>query len=597
MAMAVPASTLLLPLLLATLAGTPFVAAESDGQALVLRSGSPLQRIAAALRGAVTEEPRRLQGGCRATAMRLMPPPALKHYQQCFQDKLSENSTHDWSVPGAELDAQVDCWCQHNLTHTIEEFQCCDHADLYPMCTVNCEPDCNSDLAKTCIQECPSMCFESSEYIVSEGLCKSCDWIKCWPALKCLTKYAQLRIENGTVNKTCHERRFTNGAQLGKYWQCWKDAPKHSSHWAVLSSVVHCVCREGMIEHTRNQSCCDSVLYGGGVCDLQCMSEAVCSTQEAQTCIYMCQSRCTSYEMAPSKDCMSYCLEKNAPCRKFATCGPPMLAGHVCGDGRWPEASSGCCSMNQTNGRPGQILGCPRLCDTQRIWRLDGSRSIPWWSRWQPGPGIVAQCTCKGCPTSSSEAILKLDLTVTDGIWDNGQMMLVDIARRQGLLHGPNRRMQELMVMRNDKILEVLKGKEQPDRANSFLIAQINDEYTQLISEAAKSFGDDGYMLTHNDAELEAAAKKETKNSIVYFVVTAGGCTIAIVAAIACATRVITRRRKANAIIQFGNTDEVVIGNPVGEGATMVSGTPVTGAPVTVSAPTKGSQDTPKDLS
>jgi hypothetical protein len=82
----------------------------------------------------------------------------------------------------------------------------------------------------------------------------------------------------------------------------------------------------------------------------------------------------------------------------------------------------------------------------------------------------------------------KLQKTLSEGLWDNGQMMLVDIARRAGLKYGPNRAMQELMAQRNEEIKSVLDGSN--DYHMNRRIAQINTEYGSKIAEAALLYPD-----------------------------------------------------------------------------------------------------------
>uniref|UniRef100_A0A7R9ZZA3 Uncharacterized protein n=1 Tax=Pyrodinium bahamense TaxID=73915 RepID=A0A7R9ZZA3_9DINO len=527
---------------------------------------------------------------CRAIALRLMPTPSVKSYDQCFKTKLFANTSHDWSVPGAEVAAQVDCWCQHNLTATIQEYSCCDHSDIYPMCNVDCRPDCSTRLAQECTQQCPSMCFEAAEYIVDAALCKNCNWAKCWPVVKCLTDHAEIRVVNGTLARTCHDTDFTNAPELQNYWKCWKVAPKHTSHWNVLSSLVHCICREGMVKTARDTHCCDSVLYGGGVCDLKCLTEQECATQEAQTCVHSCQRKCPAYEVVPSHDCMDQCLQEDSPCRKYVACRPPSVHTHVCDDGRWPESSSGCCMNNATS-----IKGCPSMCETQRIWRLDRTRSIPWWARWHQGEGIVAQCSCFECPDSDVARTAKFKKTVSESIWDNGQVMLVDIARREGLRLGPNRGMQELMLKRNDEITHVIEALG-PTGLADVKIAGINDRYAVLITDAART-GEDPYDLYESEGEkiLEAKKRELEKNfetTTIIVVVSA----VVIVLAIAVATcLVLSRKNRETPITTFQENQHVVIGSPVADNTAM-SGI-MAGAPVTVAAPTKGKGDFAKDLS
>lgn len=419
------------------------------------------------------------------------------------------------------------------------------------------------------------MCFEASEYIVEEGYCSNCRWTECWPVLKCLTEHAKVRIRQNDLNRTCDEAAFSAGSELTGYRECWKHAPKHSSHWNVLSSVVSCICREGMIELTQEEHCCESYLYGKGVCDLKCTSEADCHSQTGQTCINRCQHLCAAFDVAPSEECKAECLATGAPCRQYTSCTPPPVSSHICDDGRWPEASSGCC-RTKDNATGAVMLGCPKLCEAQHIWRLDGGRAIPWWSRWVPGPGIVFQCSCEGCPQSTQEGMVKLQKTLQETIWDNGQMMLIDIARRAGLRHGPNRKMQELMVLRNSAVLKAV----QSDRGSLANLdgstAAINDQYISQITQAARVYGDEA-------PEVVAARKADKSNR--FLTAIAGICTTAIVVTICCATSRIMKNKAAMPAIGFEQTSQVVIGNPVANEQS--TPTTATGTPVTVSAATK----------
>lgn len=515
-------------------------------------------------------------GVCRAVALRLMPSPAVKAYDACFHNKLMLNSSHDWSVPGAEVAAQVQCWCQHYLTETIQEYSCCDHSDIYPMCTIDCQADCSSQLARQCVQECPSMCFEAAEYIVDASLCSRCNWARCWPVVGCLTDHAEQRVDNGSLTRTCHENDFKHSQELANYQRCWTVTPKHTSHWNILSSLVHCICREGMDRKARETHCCDSVLWGGGVCQLECLSEQQCASQEAQTCVHGCQRKCPAYEVVPSADCLDSCLKETSPCRKYVSCRPPSATSHVCDDGRWPEASSGCCKDNNT-----QMVGCPSLCGTQRVWRLDRTRAVPWWARRHNGEGIVAQCTCMDCPESTSARYSKLRKTVSESIWDNGQVMLVEIARREGLRLGANRHMQELMLRRNSEIIQTIEqngDSGQTDRR----IALINDHYSVLISDAA-SLGEDPLYRGRGSIGLHGDSNQNV--GIVTAIVVS--CSAAVLTAVAIATWLVLRKRvRETPITSFNQTQQVVIGSPVPLSTDVTGAT--TGAPVTVAAPTKG---------
>eukprot|EP00439_Symbiodinium_sp_Y106_P043245 s3368_g5.t1 len=90
---------------------------------------------------------------CELRAVRILPTPSLSDYDRCLRQKMSTNTTHDWGIPAAELDAWLDCWCEGNMTEAINDIQCCSHRSFRQWCTVDCAPDCSSNLATECIQE------------------------------------------------------------------------------------------------------------------------------------------------------------------------------------------------------------------------------------------------------------------------------------------------------------------------------------------------------------------------------------------------------------------------------------------------------------
>jgi len=442
---------------------------------------------------------------------------------------------------------------------------------------VNCKADCKSALAQECVKSCPSMCFEASEYVLDENLCRGCDWVKCWPVLPCLTKHAVKRVEDGALGRTCHETDFQRRPELDNYMQCWKNAPKHSSHWNVLSSIINCICREGMQKATNETDCCGSKWYSGGTCSLKCLSEQECVSQDAQTCIHSCQLKCPSTQMAPTTECAKECLSMDAPCRKYVSCRPVAKSGHICDDGRWPEANSGCC-INQNKGG---FIGCPRLCDTEKLWRLDRIEGSPWWARRHNGRGIVAQCTCAGCPATEFKAQAKLKATVNEGLWENGQIMLIDIARREGLQYGPNRGMQELMATRNERILAVVNDPSLQSAELDRRIASINAEYHVSITKAAHLYPD---KPAEEDKDKEENSAIRTGLILALVLVSA----IAL-AALYCLCFRRNQKHSTN-ISEFRQTGDVVIGQPVPVGPDPAQqGVMISGTPVTVSAPTKGS--------
>ncbi|CAE7819572.1 HISN7 [Symbiodinium sp. KB8] len=78
------------------------------------------------------DDPRR----CELRAVRILPTPSLSDYDRCLRQKMSTNTTHDWGIPAAELDAWLDCWCEGNMTEAINDIQCCSHRSFRQWCTV-----------------------------------------------------------------------------------------------------------------------------------------------------------------------------------------------------------------------------------------------------------------------------------------------------------------------------------------------------------------------------------------------------------------------------------------------------------------------------
>ncbi|CAE8711611.1 unnamed protein product [Polarella glacialis] len=526
---------------------------------------------------------------CTLRAARLLPTPSLTEYDKCFTGKFSENSSVDWGLPGAELQALADCWCANNVSIAVNDYVCCGHNSFSRMCSLDCNPDCSTELAKQCIQDCPPMCLEASEYVVEANLCDRCSADTCFPVLKCLTAYAENLTQSGQLERTCEESDFLESPELKGYWDCWRNMPKHSSHWNVLSSSVHCTCREGMIQLAKRTDCCKSASYGGGVCEATCPSEKTCSSQEAQTCIFKCQKLCQASNPSPSAECNDQCVGTNAPCRDYLGCRTPFSTGYVCDDGRWPDSSSGCCVDNTT-----EQVGCPKLCETQFVWRLDRRQGIPWWARWNDGSGVVYQCTCGDCPARTDKAIADVKQTVEESIWDNGQVMLVDIARREGMQLGPNSRMQELMVQRNVAVTDILKTYTNDNSAEAqSMIDSVNKKYAALIAEAANSYPDDG-----SGKRDDWGPDGEQEKTITTFIVVIVACTVAVLLAICTAVYCCFRRRPSKTPLGdfVGSNENVVIGSPVPieEGGSQGKNDVYDGAPVTVLAPTKGKSALPE---
>jgi hypothetical protein len=191
------------------------------------------------------------------------------------------------------------------------------------------------------------------------------------------------------------------------------------------------------------------------------------------------------------------------------------------------------------------------------------------------------------CPESDDTRFEKLKRTLTESVWDNGQVMLIDVARREQLRLGPNRKMQELMLRRNSEILSTLEVSSDADSQT----AAINDRYGVLITEAAR-LGDDPWpsspRLKKGKGETIMSEGKSTDSEKLIFTIVIAASSVAVICTIICASvclvRMWKKTRQSTPVQAFQQGGQIVIGNPVAQGAPAQV---ATGAPVTVSAPTK----------
>jgi len=139
-----------------------------------------------------------------------------------------------------------------------------------------------------------------------------------------------------------------------------------------------------------------------------------------------------------------------------------------------------------------------------------------------------------------------------DGLWASGEAILADIARREGLLNGPNFRMQELMVLRNEKIHHAFMHGD-PAKAEASARA-ITLEYNLLITQAAREFGDVGGGVGGTVEDEEHGV------SLAFIILCAIGVAIGAGVLLVLVCRVSGRSTTSTPIIP---NSQVVVGNPV----------------------------------
>jgi len=172
---------------------------------------------------------------------------------------------------------------------------------------------------------------------------------------------------------------------------------------------------------------------------------------------------------------------------------------------------------------------------------------------------------------------------VEEGLWDNGQIMLIDIARREKLKYGPNRRMQELMASRNDQILAITRASTLSADLVDRRIAEINSKYIEQITRAAREFPDMPSTVDKDDSE-------DNNTTLVIVVIC---CSMAVISVVACAAYLVIQSKKKQwqTPTRAFQGENVVVGQPVPTNgdALPVSGI-LGGTPVTVAAPMKVSK-------
>jgi hypothetical protein len=194
---------------------------------------------------------------------------------------------------------------------------------------------------------------------------------------------------------------------------------------------------------------------------------------------------------------------------------------------------------------------------------------------------MILQCRCSGCPTSAAQGQDKLTKIVEQELWDNGQKMLVNVARKAGLKFGPNRAMQKLMAERNDKISALMHahdGTQGPQISQR--IAVLNAEYGKEISWAASVYPDvPAKVVVKRSGDAD-----QRKRAIIIVVVT---CTVVVLLCVSLTTVVIIRTRKREDTVMQFEGEHVVTGMPCDGNQGVHVGDVQGGTPVTVTAPTQ----------
>jgi hypothetical protein len=201
------------------------------------------------------------------------------------------------------------------------------------------------------------------------------------------------------------------------------------------------------------------------------------------------------------------------------------------------------------------------------------------------------ECSCQGCPSNVEQTKAKYKETLDENLFKTGNLEIARIAKEYGLI-GPNRRMQELLQERDQRItteFNALTGV--PDDAWQATLDAIIAEYTPLFRAEAERYARDGDP-TVAPVVIERDDDDDDGSLIIIIVAAAGGAVFLVLVAIAC---ILYSRGKARAAVQGGQRPRdgdpnVVMGRPVAPGAqTEIA----EGAPVEVGD--KGAENNPNE--
>lgn len=505
-------------------------------------------------------------GTCNVRSITVVQPPTWKNYLTCIRSKLFHPS-YTGNIVGEQVRLMAECWCQHDVTTLIAQYNCTKNYEFNAFSQMECNPDCSSAQAQTCVQECPPLC------LVRDYAPKSCLCDSCAPYILCIADAGEnMTISSLPKPRSCNEHNFEADASTTAYQKCVSTGPVRTD-WQRFTSQYHCACQVNLSAAIDKYHCCNAQ-WAGDFCSSPCLSAVNCSLPAAVQCQETCTNLCgvlLPYQVTQA--CSEHCYTPGNPCYKYRTCKPPPspALGYVCDDGT-PPSDNGCCSIK----RNGQAeIGCPTLCRNRAAY------SLPW--------GI--QCSCFSCPANVTQASVVANISVlsAEQLVVSGQATIANIMNMAGLTV-PTQQMVTLMAERNAQILAVTSAangvyttKLQED------IDTIAEEYNNKILQAAQqaaacrnnpSSCPTTTTVTPAPIVITGSSSDNSSVGIIVGVVVGGAVLITIIgAAVVCYVRHPKRRHlNPNAMVEQSADSTVVVGRPVPSNA--ASGQLARGAPV-----------------
>lgn len=389
----------------------------------------PIVSLAASGADTTQSFSRRAQSRATCNHVNMVQAPAYTNFETCYNTKMA---TANLSVVGTQMLVQAECWCSNDLKTLIDNAGCCKSRQYKPWCEMECNPDCKSQEALLCLEECPPLCT-MPQYAPVNCNCSSCS-----AYIICISE----AHENVTIaSVACDSNAFQASAAVANYGQCISSGPVRTN-WDRFLSQYWCSCQVGLPAVIATDRCCDTA-WAGDVCSQQCLNETECSTTVAKQCLSDCDRLCGQLlpEQVTSK-CLRDCLHPGSPCYIYKTCQPDTQTnfGYTCLGGSTPDVH-GCCQVSR-NGEAASPM-CPTLCSTRNEW------SLPW--------GI--ECECYGCPANQTAGVDILN-NFTVLTWQDlavsAQATIASIVVQTGLSQPTSDtilQMHSLMTARNNAIL------------------------------------------------------------------------------------------------------------------------------------------------
>lgn len=514
-------------LAVAVFIGVPFASSSWTpvGLSEPLRGGPGLRNRKSSFANATLADVdrRRLQtSSCNIQPLLLMAPPSFQDWSECIENGIPDLNR---TIAGAEAGLLGNCWCESNVLQAVQNHSCCEHPDFVGLCGVDCQANCSSAAAQTCIRECPAMCLEAD--YAPESCYDRCHELDCLPYLLCITDHAQNTAHSDSGQLVCHDANFHSSPEMLAYFDCLQDAPMRTN-WQRWNSQHHCFCTSSLKDAAERNNCCQAQ-WADPICNIDCRTTAECASFSGSACMGGCADTCDMiHPHLIRQSCHDECFIGD--CDRYKTCEPPEQASfeYLC-DNLAPPAANGCCEGVLPSGAIGET--CPALCQSGRKYILPH--------------GDV--CQCFDCPTTATEAEQTINETfvgeasapggVSANVWQNGQTVLMDISRQEGLIYGATPQMQAMVVARNVQIRAAISRAEQ-DSASSDVereIVRISAEWHAQIQLCARGGPEDpacnyGNALEYlpDYASSEPASQDDEDDADVMMFV------VIIVAAVAC---------------------------------------------------------------